>query len=89
MTTISFTPNLLRHVETPSLDVQGDNVRLALENYFTSNPKVRSYILDDQGNLRKHIAVFLNNELIQDRTNLSDAVSENDNIFVIQALTGG
>ena len=89
MTTISFTPNLLRHVETPTLDVVGATVRLALENYFTNNPKVRSYILDDQGSLRKHVAIFLNNELIHDRTELSDPVRENDNIFVIQALTGG
>lgn len=89
MTTISFTPNLLRHVETPALDVVGETVRLALENYFTNNPKVRSYILDDQGSLRKHVAIFLNNELIHDRTELSDPVRENDNIFVIQALTGG
>ena len=89
MTTISFTPNLLRHVETPALAVEGGTVRLALENYFTNNPKVRSYILDDQGNLRKHVAIFLNNELIHDRAELSDPVRENDNIFVIQALTGG
>ena len=89
MTTISFTPNLLRHIETPVLEVHGTTVRQALDNYFINNQKVRSYILDDQGSLRKHVAIFLNNEFIHDRTNLSDPVRETDKIFVIQALTGG
>ena len=89
MTRISFTPNLLRHVETPALHVQGATVRSVLDNYFMKNPKVRSYILDDQDCLRKHVAIFLNNELIHDRTGLSDPVCENDNIYIIQALTGG
>ena len=60
-----------------------------LDDYFRQHPQSRSYILDDQGDLRKNIAVFLNDELIRDRDGLSDPVSKDDNVFVIQALTGG
>ena len=89
MTTLSFTPNLLRHVETPTARVDGRTVREVLEGYFQVNPTVRSYVLEDQGALRKHVAIFLNRELIRDRTGLSDPVGENDAIFVSQALSGG
>lgn len=89
MTTLSFTPNLLRHVKTPMIQVKGDTVCQVLEVYFQINPQVRGYVLDDQGALRKHVAIFLNQELIQDRTKLSDAVRQNDEIFVVQALSGG
>jgi sulfur carrier protein ThiS len=89
MTTLSFTPNLLRHVNTPMAPVEGATVRQVLEGYFQVNYQVRGYVLDDQGALRKHVAIFLNQELIQDRTELSDPVGECDDIFVVQALSGG
>lgn len=89
MATLSFTANLRRHVEAPAARVGGATVRQALEWYFQANPQVRSYVLDDQGALRKHVAIFLNQELIRDRVGLSDPVGENDEIYVVQALSGG
>ncbi len=89
MTTLNFTPNLLRHVETPAAPVEGTTVRQVLERYFDSNPRVRGYILDDQGAVRKHVAIFLNQKPIHDRTKLSDPVQQSDAIFVAQALSGG
>jgi sulfur carrier protein ThiS len=89
MPRISFTPNLYRHVQTPSAEVTGNTVRQALENYFQLHHQVRGYVLDDQGALRKHMAIFLNQELINDRSGLSDPVREDDDIFVVQALSGG
>jgi hypothetical protein len=89
MATLSFTPNLQRHVETPEVSVRGATVRQVLDAYFERNPRVRGYVLDDQGAVRKHVAIFLNRGPIRDRTRLSDPVSEDDAIFVIQALSGG
>jgi molybdopterin synthase sulfur carrier subunit len=89
MTTLSFTPNLRRHVKTPTARVEGATVRQVLEGYFQVNPQVRGYVLDDQGTVRKHVAIFLNQELIRDRTGLTDPVAEGDDILVVQALSGG
>ncbi len=89
MVTLDFTPNLLRHVTVSAVQLEGKTVREVLEKYFTVNPQVRSYVLDDQGVVRKHVAIFLNQEMIRDRVGLSDAVRENDDIFVAQALSGG
>ena len=50
---------------------------------------MQSYVLDEQGHVRKHVAVFINNEMIASRRDLSRAVGENDSIMVIQALSGG
>jgi len=89
MPTLSFTPNLLRHVNVPPARISGATVREVLENYFEKNPSVRSYVLDDQGAVRKHVAIFLNQEIIRDRIALGDTVRDNDDIFVMQALSGG
>ena len=89
MTTLNFTANLQRYVDVPAARIQGSTVREVLEAYFEANPRVRGYVLDDQGALRKHVAIFLNNELIRDRTLLSDPVSKDDDLYVAQALSGG
>ena len=89
MANLVFTPNLRRHVQSPALRVDGATVRQVLERYFQTNPRVCGYVLDDQGAVRKHVAIFVNQEPIQDRTGLSDPIGENDEIFVVQALSGG
>ena len=89
MTTLQFTSNLLRHVDVPMSNVAGDTVKEVLENYFEANPRVRRYILDDQGALRKHVTIFMNKEMIRDRKQLSDPVDKDSDIYVAQALSGG
>lgn len=89
MVTVTFTPNLQRLVATPNARVDGENVGQVLESYFRTNPQVRSYILDDQGSVRHHVAIFINQEMIRDRQTLSDRVHNNDEVFVMQALSGG
>ncbi|UCE01468.1 MAG: MoaD/ThiS family protein [Candidatus Latescibacterota bacterium] len=89
MPRVVFTPNLERHVAAPSVDVPGRTVREVLEAVFASNTRLRGYVLDDQGFLRQHVVVFLNGEIVEDRRHLSDAVGESDELFVMQALSGG
>jgi hypothetical protein len=89
MARLDFTPNLRRHVETPAAGLPGATVGQVLEGYFRANPGVRGYVLDDQGAVRKHVAVFVNRAPIRDRAGLSDPVGEDDEIFVAQALSGG
>jgi molybdopterin synthase sulfur carrier subunit len=86
---VSFTGNLQRHLSCPPVEVAGGTVRDVLECVFETNPKLRSYLLDDQGRLRKHVKVFVNNRAVGDTAGLSDAVDEADEIFVFQALSGG
>jgi molybdopterin synthase sulfur carrier subunit len=64
-------------------------VREVLENVFAENPRARGYVLDDQAALRKHMAIFVDGQIIRDRARLTDAVSETSRIYVIQALSGG
>jgi hypothetical protein len=52
-------------------------------------PGLQSYILDEQGNLRKHVNIFIDGELITDRLHLSDGCKENSEIYIMQALSGG
>lgn len=89
MATVSFTPNLERHVECPTQDTAGDTVRAVLETVFASNPRLRGYVLDDQGALRRHMMVFVDGQQLRDRDALSDPVGPTSEVYVMQALSGG
>lgn len=78
-----------RHVECPDLAVGGSTVHHALAEYFDAFPAVRSYVLDEHGAVRKHVAIFVGDDQIVDRSHLSDEVTEDGNVYIFQALSGG
>jgi sulfur-carrier protein len=94
MPTVIFTRALERFLEAPSATVEGATVEgatlgAALAAVFASRPALRGYVLDDQGAVRRHVAVYVNGRPIRDRVRLGDPVGPDDEIYVIQALSGG
>jgi molybdopterin synthase sulfur carrier subunit len=89
MVRIEFTPQLSQHIDCPMARVEATTLRTALGKVFDKNPQIRGYLLDDQGVVRKHIAVFINNQLLQNRDNLDIDLPPNAEIYVMQALSGG
>jgi molybdopterin synthase sulfur carrier subunit len=87
--TVRFTESIQRHVQCPTRDVAGATLRDVLESYFAGNERARGYVLDDQGALRKHMAIFIDGRQIRDRQGLSDAVADDATIDLVQALSGG
>ena len=89
MPRIVFTANLNRHLECPEQEVPGGTVRDALDAVFAQNPRLRGYVLDDQGHLRQHVVVFIDGQMVRDRVGLSDAIDGDSELCVMQALAGG
>jgi hypothetical protein len=52
-------------------------------------PGVSKYLLDEQGSLRRHVNIFIDGSMIADRTNMNDSFSDNSEIYIMQALSGG
>lgn len=86
---VLFTANLRRHVACPPVPIDGGTVREALDAVFAANPALRAYVVDEQGRLRRHVNVYVNDQPVTDRLALSDRVGPADDIFVFQALSGG
>lgn len=89
MAEIAFTPNLQRHVACPRCEAAGRTVREVLDRVFADNPRLRGYVVDERGALRRHMSVFVDGRQIQDRERLSDPVEPRSEIYVMQALSGG
>ncbi len=89
MAKVFFTPNIQRHVACPEAEAAGVTVREVLEGVFADNPQARSYVLDDQAALRRHMTIFIDGRTVRDRARLSDPVTATSKIYVFQALSGG
>lgn len=89
MPTVRFAESIQRHVECRTREVDGDTVGAVLDRYFQDNARARGYVLDDQGRLRRHMAIFVDGQHVRDRQGLSDAVAPGAVIDLIQALSGG
>lgn len=90
MPRVELTSHLSRHVPgAEPADVTGTTVREVLDAYFARFPGVRDYVLDDQGALRRHVVIFVQDTQARDRIGLGDPVAPAQTVYVLQALSGG
>jgi molybdopterin synthase sulfur carrier subunit len=89
MPTVEFAPALTRHFACPKQQVQAATLGAALDAAFRAAPGLRAYVLDEQGAVRKHVAVFVNGDMLVRETALARPLAAEDRVMVIQALTGG
>ncbi|MGU7779344.1 MoaD/ThiS family protein [Burkholderia sp. PU8-34] len=89
MAHIFFAASIQRHVATPEREIDARTLGEAFDAVFAAQPRLRGYILDDQGALRKHLAVFVDGRRVRDREHLSDALGDDSRVYVVQALSGG
>ena len=86
---IAFTPQLRRFTSTPELHSSAVKLRDLLDEAFALNPRLRGYVLDDQGHLRPNVVVFIDGRRSDDRTALAEPLQAHSRVFVMQALSGG
>lgn len=81
----AFFPDL----EGKEIHVEAANVAEVVRAMETIAPGFAFYVCDERGRLRTHVNVFVEDELISDRTRLSDPVQPGSRVFIMQALSGG
>lgn len=81
-------PTPLRSYTDQQAEVEatGDTLDALLRDLDRRHPGIRFRMVDEQGNLRKHMKIFLNGEGERD---LSTPISETDDVVIMQALSGG
>jgi hypothetical protein len=89
MAVLEFTPQLRRFVDTPVVDTAATVLRDGLDAAFAINPRLRGYILDDQGHLRANVVIFIDGRRVRDLRGLTDPLGPDSRVHVLQALSGG
>jgi molybdopterin synthase sulfur carrier subunit len=72
-----------------ALCVSGARLDQVLDALFARYPGLRGYVLDERGTVRHHVAVFIDGHALRDKSDLSAALREESEVYVMQALSGG
>jgi sulfur-carrier protein len=86
---VTFAASLQRHIPCQPQNVSPANLREVLKAALLAAPDLTHYMFDDQGNIRKHVAIFINRDMLQNRADLTQILKSGDQVLVVQALTGG
>jgi len=90
MPQVRFTAALKRfYPELQPTEVEGKTVAEIVKALNNRYPGLPDYIIEENGALRKHVHIFIGNDMIKDRQQLQDAVKPNDDVYIMQALSGG
>lgn len=81
-----FFPALEKH---QPLEMQAANVGDLVQSLNDRFEGLASYLINDDGSLRKHVVIFVNTKPIVDRRQLSDALQTDSDVMIMQALSGG
>ena len=71
------------------VNLSADTVSEALGNLLKQNQKLAPHIIDEQGNLRNFVNIFLNNEDIRFLQGQETRVGDEDTIRIVPAIAGG
>jgi sulfur-carrier protein len=89
MAEIHFTSHLRNIVPDGPRAAAGATIGEALMDLLAREPHVRSYVLDDQGALRKHVCIFADGERLAHDAALTRRIGPDSKLYVMQALSGG
>lgn len=67
------------------VEVQGSTLGDVLAGLERLHPRLTGWVLDERGEIREHVNVFVNGE----RSPLTTQVAERDRVQIIQNISGG
>jgi molybdopterin converting factor small subunit len=71
------------------IDSSPATVSEALERLWQTHPALRDRILDEQGEVRQHINIFVGEEAIRFADGLATKVPDGTEIMIVPAVSGG
>jgi molybdopterin synthase sulfur carrier subunit len=71
------------------VSVEGKTVKEVIENLERDCNGIKARICDEQGNLRRFVNVYLNDEDIRFLQDLDTVISDGDGLSIIPAIAGG
>jgi molybdopterin converting factor small subunit len=72
-----------------TVDVEAQNLRTAIDELDSKHPGFKGRLLDDQGQPRQFVNLFLNDEDVRMGKGLDSPLAESDEIAIVPAVAGG
>lgn len=87
--TIHLTRLLAEVAGAEEIEVPGTTLAEVLEGAFAASPRLRGYVVDEQGRIRKHVAVFVDGLRADSEQRPDQAVEPDSEVHILPALSGG
>jgi MoaD family protein len=71
------------------VDASVKTVGEALSSLWRQHPGLRDRVLNEQGNIRQHVNIFLNEDNVRRKQLLDTALTENCELTILPAVSGG
>ncbi|HEU4948111.1 MAG TPA: ubiquitin-like small modifier protein 1 [Kribbella sp.] len=71
------------------VSVEGSTLSEVLESLDTSYPGIRARVLDDSGELRRFVNVYVDNDDVRFAQGLQTNISDGGQVSIIPAVAGG
>ena len=72
-----------------SVSVEGQTVGEVLDNLTEDHPELKAKLFGDEGNVRRFVNIFANDEDIRFQDQLETAVEDGDQVSIVPAIAGG
>lgn len=84
-------PNILRPLAggVPAVTAQGVTLREVFDDLARQYPDLGSSLLTDDGDMHRHLNVFLNDDDVRYLGRLDTKVGESDTVTLMPAVAGG
>jgi len=89
LASIAFTQHLRAVGPTRAEACDGGTLAQMLDALSGRYPRLKAYVLDDQGRLRKHVAIFIDGVMTPREAALDAPLEPSSHVYVFQALSGG
>lgn len=71
------------------VDASATTVGEALNSLWRQHPGLRDRVVNEQGDLRQHVNIFLNDDNVRRKQLLDTALPDNCEITILPAVSGG
>jgi sulfur-carrier protein len=74
---------------TDEVTAEGDSIQTVIEDLERRHPGMRERLLDEKGDLRRFVNIYLNGDDIRFLNQLNSKVKDGDDISIVPAIAGG
>ena len=71
------------------VEAQGATLREVVENLASQNEEIKTRLLDDSGELRRFVNVYVNEEDVRFLQKLDTPLKDGDEVSIVPAIAGG
>ena len=72
-----------------SVSVAGGTIDELITNLEQAHPGIKERLLDDAGNVRRFVLIYVNGEDIRDLQDKATPVKDTDEVSIVPAIAGG